>query len=83
VPLKWSEGLALAAENYVEEWTRDPTFYSLHAISGSTSMSRANANGITTGKIVETAFYYKSYSVDATDMIRFIITNDGSTNNLN
>jgi len=73
----------LAAAKYVDEWIRDPTFYGLQAISGSTPMSRANANGITTGKLVETAFYYQSYSIDATDMIRFIITNDGSTNTLN
>jgi hypothetical protein len=46
-------------------------------------MSRAKANGIVTGKIVETGFFYKAYSIDATDMMRLIITNDGSTNNLN
>ena len=81
-PLSWSEGLAMGAENYIDEWRHNPTFYSLHATSGSTTMSRATANGIVTGKIVETAFFYQAYSVDATDMMRFIITNDGSTNNL-
>ena len=82
-PLKWSEGLTLGCANFVNEWVRDPTFFSLHAASGSTTISRATANGIITGKIVETAFYYKAYSIDATDMMRLIITNDGSTNNLN
>ena len=81
-PLNWSEGLSLGSASFVYEWSHDPTYYSLNSKSGSTTMSRAKANGIVTGKIVETAFYYKSYSVDVTDMIRFILTNDGGTNNL-
>ena len=45
-------------------------------------MSRAKQNGIVTGKIVETVFFFKSYSIDATDLLHLILTNDGSTNNL-
>jgi hypothetical protein len=45
-------------------------------------MSRAQSNGIVTGKLVETAFFFKTYSLDATDMIHLILTNDGSFNSL-
>ena len=43
-------------------------------------MSRASLNGIVTGKILENAYFIKVWSLDAYDLIRFLITNEGPNN---
>jgi len=44
--------------------------------NGTTTSSRAGANGTVTGSITETAFFYTTYAVDPIDMMRLIISND-------
>lgn|ERR1719183_2475032 len=74
--ITWSEGLALAAESYTTEWAADPTFTSMTTPTGTTTTSRAAANGSVSGSITETAFFYTTYAVDPLDMMRMIIAND-------
>lgn len=81
--LTWSEGLALGSAAYTEEWKYDSTFTSLTTNTGTTTSSRAATNGTVSGLITETAFFFQTYSIDPVDFMRFIITNDGSTNYLN
>lgn len=78
-PIKWMEGLADGNNAYTAEYAATPTFTSLTAPSGSTTVSRATEYGTVTGKVTEVAYFYDTYSSDANDMLRFIITNDGST----
>ena len=40
-------------------------------------MSRAQLYGTPTGKVLENAYFLKTYSLDAYDMIRFLMINDG------
>jgi len=49
---------------------------------GTTTASRAKKYGKVEGKLVESAYFYNTYSVDATDMMMFIITNDGEANTI-
>jgi len=77
--MTWSEGLALASQSYTAEWALDSTFTSMTAPSGSTTTSRARANGTVTGAITESAYFYTTYAVDPIDMVRFIIANDGTS----
>jgi len=72
----WSEGLALGAESYVTEWAGNNTFTSMTTPNGTTTSSRAGANGTVSGSITETAFFYTTYAVDPIDMMRLIISND-------
>lgn len=81
--LKWAEGLALGNVAYVTEWTAAvgsaaDKFTSLTSTDGTTTASRASANGTVTGAIVEAAYFFKAFSLDATDLMNFIITNDGT-----
>lgn len=80
--MTWSEGLALGNASYVTEWVAaagtDTSFTSLTSNNGTTTVSRATANGTVTGSIVETAYFFDAFSLDATDFMRLIITNDGT-----
>jgi len=80
--MTWSEGLALGNASYVTEWVAaagtDTAFTSLTSNNGTTTVSRATANGTVTGSIVETAYFFDAFSLDATDFMRLIITNDGT-----
>lgn len=80
--MTWSEGLALGNASYVTEWVAAAgtatAFTSLTSNNGTTTVSRATANGTVTGSIVETAYFFDAFSLDATDFMRLIITNDGS-----
>ena len=80
----WVEGLALGAADFVNEWaanhSTDTPIYSLRPPSNSSTMSRASLNGIVTGKILENAYFIKVWSLDAYDLIRFLITNEGPNN---
>lgn len=83
VTLKWAEGLALGNVAYITEWTAAfasaaDKFTSLTTTDGTTTASRANANGTVTGALVEAAYFFKAFSLDATDLMNFIITNDGT-----
>lgn len=83
VSLKWAEGLALGNVAYITEWTAAVSsaadkFTSLTSTDGTTTASRANANGTVTGAIVEAAYFFDAFSLDATDLMNFIITNDGT-----
>jgi hypothetical protein len=77
--MTWSEGLALGAATYTSEWAQNSTFTSMTTPTGSTTTSRAAANGSVTGAITESAYFYTTYAVDPIDMMRFIIANDGSS----
>lgn len=77
--MTWSEGLALAAASYTAEWAQNSTFTSMTTPNGTTTTSRAAANGTVTGAITESAYFYTTYAVDPIDMMRFIIANDGSS----
>lgn len=80
--MTWSEGLALGNASYITEWVAaagtSNSFTSLTSNNGTTTASRATANGTVTGSIVETAYFFDAFSLDATDFMRLIITNDGS-----
>lgn len=78
-PIKWVEGLATGNDEFVAEYVADPSFSSLTAPSGSTTISRATESGTVTGKVTEVAYFYDTYSSDSNDMMRFILTNDGSS----
>lgn len=43
-------------------------------------MSRAKLFGTPTGKILENAYFIKTYSIDSYDLMRFLITNEGPNN---
>jgi len=77
--MTWSEGLALGAATYTAEWAQNSTFTSMTTPTGTTTTSRAAANGAVTGAITESAYFYTTYAVDPIDMMRFIIANDGSS----
>ena len=83
-PMTWSEGMAAGNNAYTTEWAAAfgtaNAFTSLTSSNGTTSASRAQANGTVTGSLVESAYFFSAYSIDATDMLNFIIVNDGSTN---
>jgi len=78
----WSEGLALGQADYLTEWAAAAggtgEFSSLTTPTGTTTASRAGAHGVVTGKILEAAYFFETYSVDATDMMRLILVNDGT-----
>lgn len=78
-PIKWVEGLAAGNNAYVAEYVADPSFSSLTAPSGSTTVTRATDSGTVTGLVTEAAYFYETYSSDSNDMLRFIITNDGAS----
>lgn len=84
--LAWAEGLALGNAAFVTEWAAaagtSDAFSSLTTPDGTTSASRANANGTVTGALVESAYFFDAYSLDATDLMNFIITNDGAGNQM-
>lgn len=83
-PMTWSEGMAAGNNAYTTEWAAaagtSNAFTSLTSSNGTTSASRAQANGTVTGSLVESAYFFSAYSIDATDMLNFIIINDGSAN---
>jgi len=73
----WSEGLALGADLYTSEWAAsDDSFTAMTTPSGTTTSSRAGANGTVSGSITETAFFYTTYTIDPLDIMRLIISND-------
>jgi hypothetical protein len=74
--MTWAEGLALAADSYTTEWAADTSFTTMTTPNGTTTTSRASANGTVSGSITETAFFYTTYAVDPLDMMRMIIAND-------
>lgn len=84
IDLKWSEGLALGNQAFLAEWaaaygTAD-AFSSLTTRgNGTTTASRAAANGTVTGQLVEAAYFFQAWSLDATDLMNFLITSDGAT----
>jgi len=47
--------------------------------NGTTTASRAAANGTVTGALVEAAYFFSAWSLDATDLMNFLITSDGAT----
>ena len=79
--LTWAEGMSAGNTSYLAEWSAvagtSDSFTSLTTTNGTTTASRAAANGTVTGTIVESAYFFNSYSLDATDMLNFIITADG------
>jgi hypothetical protein len=79
--LTWAEGMATGNTEYLAEWSAvagsGSSFTSLTTTNGTTTASRAAANGTVTGTIVESAYFFTTYSLDATDMLNFIITGDG------
>lgn len=80
--LLWAEGLALGANNFATEWKSDSAFRTLNAPSGSTTSSRASLSGKVTGLLTETAYFYQTKSVDAVDLMRFLMVNDGAGNQM-
>lgn len=80
--MTWSEGLALGCKNLTDEWKANSTFSATTSAAGTTTSSRAALNGTVSGAITETAFFFSAYSIDATDLVRFILTNDGAGNGL-
>jgi len=78
----WSEGLALGQADYLTEWAAAAggtgEFSSLTTPTGTTTASRAGAHGTVTGKILEAAYFYEAYSIDATDMMRLLLVNEGT-----
>jgi len=83
--LTWSEGLALGNADYLAEWAAaaggSGAFDALTTPNGTTTQSRAGAHGTATGKVVEAGYWYETYSVDATDMMRLLLVNDGLSGN--
>jgi len=83
--LTWSEGLALGNADYLAEWAAaaggGASFDTLTTPNGTTTASRAGAHGTVTGRIVEAGYWYDTYSVDATDMMRLLLVNDGLSGN--
>lgn len=83
--LTWSEGLAAGNADYLAEWAAaaggSSAFNSLTTPNGTTTASRAGAHGTVTGRVVEAGYWYDTYSVDATDMMRLLLVNDGLTTN--
>lgn len=76
--LSWSEGLALAAESYVTEWSSSSTtFYGMTTPMGKTTASRTVTYGTLSGKIIEAAYFWEGYLLDDLDMVLFILANDG------
>jgi hypothetical protein len=75
----WSEGLALGADSYTSEWAGDTSFTAMTTPSGTTTSSRAAANGTVSGSITETAFFYTTYTIDPLDIMRLIISNDSGS----
>lgn len=55
---------------------------SLIAPSGSTTQSRARAEGAYTGLITETGYFFEARSLDSIDLMRFLMVNDGSGNQM-
>lgn len=76
--LSWSEGLTSAAEEFVTAWKADTDIDSTTLDNGSTTVSRAGTYGTVSGSITETIYFFNTYTIDAMDFMRFIITNDGS-----
>ena len=66
----------------MNDWAENADSKILTTQHGSTTFSRAKKYGSYTGKIIESAYFYNTYSIDAIDMMRFIITNDGHANNI-
>lgn len=79
--LTWAEGMSTGNISYLTEWSAvagsADVFTSLTTTNGTTTASRAATNGTVTGTLVESAYFFDSYSLDATDMLNFIITADG------
>lgn len=78
--LTWSSGLAAASASYTNEWKYDTTFTSLTTNTGTTTSSRAAAQGTVTGVITETAYFINTYAIDPIDLMRLTISNDGADN---
>lgn len=76
--MTWSEGLTLGSELYTTEWLSNTTFTSMTTPNGTTTTSRAATNGAVTGSLTESVYFYTTYTIDPLDMMRFIISNDGS-----
>jgi len=76
----WSEGLALGQADYLTEWAAAAggtgEFSSLTTPTGTTTASRAGAHGTVTGKILEAAYFFDAYTLDATDLMRLLLVND-------
>lgn len=70
-PLEWSEGLTKAAAEYAEAWSVEDDPSSLK--------KRLNKYGKfpSGAKYEESVYTYKTYSPDAIDFARFILTNGG------
>lgn len=78
--MTWSSGLAAASKSYTDSWKGDSGLTSLTTSNGTTTTSRAAAQGTVNGAIVETAFYYTTFAVDSMDMMRLLLANDGASN---
>ena len=78
----WSEGLALASSLYTSEWASNSSFTTNTTPTGTTTASRLSANGSYSGQIKETVYFFETFSVDPIDLMRFIITNDGDSNEM-
>lgn len=77
--MTWSEGLASASAEYTDAWKNDTSISTLTTTSGTTTSSRAGSYGTVDGLITESAYFYSTRSVDTMDMMRMLITNDGSS----
>lgn len=75
----WSEGLALGSQAFTADWVSS-SGVSLTTATGTTTASRAGANGTVSGLLTEAAYFFATYTLDPVDLMRFIITNDGSAN---
>lgn len=77
--LTWSEGLASASDEYTSAWQNDNSISTLTTTSGTTTSSRAGTYGTVDGLITESAYFFSTDSIDSMDMMRLLITNDGSS----